>query len=131
MIRFLIRLAIFLGSAALGILAASLVLDDVSVRPLGFVVVVVVFTIVQSVLAPFIAKMASRYASAFLGGVGLVSTALALWIATLVSDGLTITGGVTWVLATLIVWLVTALATLVLPLIFLKERRARGTESAA
>ena len=32
-----------------------------------------IFSIAQAILSPFIFKMASRYASAFLGGIGLVS----------------------------------------------------------
>lgn len=122
MVRFLIRTVIFLLSAALGLLVASWILDDFTVSTTGFVVVAVVFAIAQSVLAPFIAKMTARYAPAFLGGVGLVSTYVALLIATIVGDGLQITGVQTWILATLIVWLTTALATLILPMIFIRNK---------
>jgi len=123
MVRFLIRVAILLGSAALGLLVASWLVDGVEFTTTGFLVVVVVFTVAQAVLSPFIAKTAARYAPAFLGGIGLVSTFVALLIASLVGDGLTITGGaVTWILATLVVWLVTALATFLLPMFFLKEK---------
>lgn len=122
MVRFLIRAVIFLVSAALGLLVASWILDDVTVTAAGFTVAVVVFAVAQSVLAPFIAKMTARNAPAFLGGIGLVSTYVALLIASIVSDGLSISGVQTWVLATLVVWLVTALATLFLPMIFLRSK---------
>lgn len=122
MVRFLIRTLIFLLSAALGLLVASWILDDFIVSTTGFVVAAVVFAIAQSVLAPFIAKMTARYAPAFLGGVGLVSTYVALLIATIFGDGLQITGVQTWILATLIVWLTTALATLILPMIFIRNK---------
>jgi NhaP-type Na+/H+ or K+/H+ antiporter len=65
--------------------------------------------------------MTRRYAPAFLGGIGLVSTFVALLLANLLTDGLQISGAVTWVLATLVVWLVTALGTLLLPLLLLKK----------
>ena len=124
MVRILIRAVIFLVSAALGLLVASWLLDDFVVTSSGFVTTVVVFALAQSILAPFIAKMTNRYAPAFLGGIGLLSTYVALLIATIVGDGLQITGAQTWILATLIVWLVTALATLLLPLIFLRNKVA-------
>lgn len=128
MIRLLLRAVIFLGSAAIGILVAAWLLPDVSVSAAGFITAVVLFAIAQSVLAPFITKVAARNAPAFLGGIGLLSTFVALVIAS-IFGGLTITGWRTWVLATIIVWLATALATLLLPLVVLKKRAAdRDTE---
>ena len=121
MVRFLIRSAIFLGSAALGLWVASLVLDDFTLTWQGFLVTVVVFTLAQSILSPFITKLTMRNAPAFLGGVGLVSTFVALLIASVVTNGLVIDGWQTWILATLVVWLVTALATVILPLLFLRK----------
>lgn len=127
MIRILLRALIFLLSAALGLWVASLVLDGLTITPTGFVTAVLVFAIAQSVLSPFLAKVVARGAPAFLGGIGLLSTVVALWLASLFPGGLTIEGWQTWVLAALVVWLVTALATLVLPLVMLrgaKEKRA-------
>ncbi|MBW0255292.1 phage holin family protein [Cellulomonas sp. PS-H5] len=135
MIIFLIRLLIFLGSAALGLWVASLLLDGFHLTASGFLAAVLVFTVAQAVLSPFIAKMADRYASAFLGGVGLVSTFVALLVASTFTGGLTIDGGAaTWIAAVVIVWLVTALATWLLPFLLLRrrleERRAGGPRPA-
>src|SRR6188768_3487497 len=80
-IRFLLRTAIFLGSSAIGLLVAAWLVPGVSLSPLGFIAAVVIFTVAQAVLSPFFLKMASRYASAFLGGIGLVSTLAALILA--------------------------------------------------
>ena len=126
MIRFLVRAAIFLASSAIGLLVAKLVLDDMTIDAASFVVVVVIFAVLQSVLAPFIAKVTARNAPALLGATGLISTFLALLVADIVSDGMSITGASTWLLATLIVWLVTMLATLLLPIILVKA----GVENA-
>lgn len=127
MIRLLIRVLVYFGSAAIGIVAASLVLDDFHVEPTGFVTAVVVYAVLQSVLTPFVTKMAATSATAFLGGTGLVASFLALAAAVALGDSLSISGGIgVWVAATVIVWLVTALATLLLPLILLKA----GVESA-
>lgn len=123
MVRLLLRAVVFLGSAALGLLAAWLILrPEFAISASGFAVAVVVFALAQSVLAPFIAKMANRYAPAFLGGIGLLSTFVALLLATLIGHGLSISGVATWVLASLIVWLVTALATFALPALVLKQK---------
>jgi hypothetical protein len=121
-IRFLLRLVVFLGSSAIGLLVAWWLIPGVTLRPLGFVTAVVIFTIAQGILSPFFLKMASRYASAFLGGIGLVSTLAALILATLLTNGLSIRGIGSWVAATVVVWLVTAVATLLLPMLILKKK---------
>ncbi|WP_104164842.1 phage holin family protein [Cryobacterium sp. N22] len=130
MIRILLRALVFLLSAALGLWVASLVLSDLTVTPSGFVTAVVVFAVTQSVLSPFLAKVVARGAPAFLGGIGLLSTFVALWIASLFPGGLTIEGWQTWILAALVVWLITALATLLLPLVFLREAKDKRGEAA-
>jgi hypothetical protein len=118
MIRFLVRAVVFIVSAAVGLLVAAAVVDGVSVGASGLIATVVVFAVIQSVLGPFIAKVTARNAPAFLGGVGLISTFVALLAATAVTESLTITGGaVTWLAATVVVWLATALATLALPIL--------------
>ncbi len=122
MIRFLLRTAIFLGSSAIGLLVAAWLVPGFTVRPAGFITAVVIFTVAQAILSPFFLKMASRYASAFLGGVGLVSTLAALILASIFTRGLSITGIGSWVGATVVVWLVTALATVLLPLVVFKKK---------
>lgn len=124
MIRLLLRIAVFLGSAALGLLAAALVVPGMSVSLWGFVTVVVIFAVAQAVLAPLFTTMASRYASAFLGGIGLVSTLAALILASVLTDSLVIRGVGSWIAATVVVWLVTALATMVLPMLVSKQDTA-------
>ncbi|HKH09067.1 MAG TPA: phage holin family protein [Agromyces sp.] len=122
MVRFLIRAAIYLVTAALGLLIAAWILPDFRIEWGGFLVATAVFAIAQSVLSPFIFNVARKYASAILGGIGLVSTFVALLIASLFPQGIQIDGAVTWVLATLIVWLVTALGGWVLTLLFVRKR---------
>ncbi|MGK2904674.1 MAG: phage holin family protein [Mycobacterium sp.] len=126
MIRFLLRIAVFLASSAIGLLVASWIVPGVTLRPLGFMTAVVIFTVAQGILSPFFLKMASRYASAFLGGIGLVSTLAALVLAAQFSSGISIRGIGSWIAATVLVWLVTAVATLVLPMLVLKKKAATG-----
>ncbi len=126
MIAFLIRAAIFVLAAAIGLLVAAAILDDVNVTAGGFLVTVLIVAVLQAVLTPWIASVAQKYARALVGGVGLVSTFLALLVATLLGDSLTIKGVSTWVLATLLVWLVTALASMLLPVVLLKKKAQGG-----
>jgi uncharacterized membrane protein YvlD (DUF360 family) len=118
----LLRAAVFLGSSAIGLVIAAWLIKGVSLSVYGFVVAVVVFSVAQAILAPFIAKMAKRYASALLGGIGLVSTLVALLLASLFSNGLRISGVGSWIGATVVVWLVSALATMLLPMLLLKKK---------
>jgi uncharacterized membrane protein YvlD (DUF360 family) len=124
MIRFLIRIAINLGTAALGLLIAAWLVPGVHVSVSGFLVAVVVFTVAQAILGPFIFNVARRYADPLLGGIGLVSTLVALFIATLFPGGIRLSDVTAWVLAPLIVWIVTALGGWVLVALFLKDRAA-------
>ncbi|WP_304116030.1 phage holin family protein [Mycolicibacterium bacteremicum] len=124
MTRLLLNTAVFLGSSAIGLLVASWLVSGVTLRPLGFLTAVVIFTVAQAILSPFFLKMASRYATAFLGGIGLVSTFAALFLASLFSTGLSIRGVGSWIAATVVVWLVTAVATVVLPMLVFKKQTA-------
>ncbi len=122
MVRFLVNTLIFLGSAAVGLWVTALVVDGFSISAAGLVIATVIFAVIQSILSPFILKMTHKYASAFTGGVGLVSTFVSLLITSLIGDYLTVDGGTTWFVATVLVWLFTAIATWLLPLIFLRNQ---------
>jgi hypothetical protein len=121
--RFLLRLGVFLGSAALGLLVAAWLVRGVSLSVLGFITAVVIFAVAQAVLAPLFTTLANRYASALLGGIGLITTFAALLVATLFSNGLAIRGVGSWIAATVVVWLITALATVLLPKVILKDAK--------
>ncbi|MFW0787448.1 phage holin family protein [Gordonia sp. CPCC 206044] len=128
MIRILVRALVYLISAAVGLLVATWILDDMTVHWGGFLFAVVIFAAAQLILGPFITKFVAKNAEAFLGGVGLVSTFVALLLATLLgSDGIEIDGVTTWIAATVVVWVVTALATLLVPYLLVKAgiRQAR------
>ncbi|MBK8447283.1 MAG: phage holin family protein [Micropruina sp.] len=110
MIRALLTFAINVVLSAVGLLIAANVATGVTLQWSGFVIAVLIFAAAQAILSPFVWNMARKYASAVLGGIGIVSTLLALWVATLLSGGgLTISGLGAWVRTALIVWLVTAL----------------------
>ncbi len=122
MIRLLIHTALNLVSAAIGLLVANAILDDehLKVSASGFILTVVIFALAQAILAPFIFNVVRKNASAFLGGIGIVSTLAALFIASLFGSALEIDGLATWFIAAVIVWLVSALATFLLPFLLVK-----------
>lgn len=132
-ITFLFRTLIYLASAGIGLIVADLVLEGFRIewsKWWGFVICIVIFAILQSILAPWITKLADRYAPVLLGGIGIFSTLIALIIVVLLPiGGLRIVDAAGWILGAVIVWLVTALGTILLPMIFLKreakERRRR------
>ena len=128
MVMFLLRAVIFLASAALGLIVADWILPGFHIHWndwWGFVLAIVIFAILQSVLAPWLARVAKRNAPAFLGGIGIVSTFVALVIVVVLPHaGLGISDWATWILAPVLVWIVTALATWLLPALFIKRRIA-------
>ena len=80
MITFLFRTVMYLASAGLGLIVADLVLEGFRIQWdqwWGFVICIVIFAILQSVLSPWIAKLADRYAPVLLGGIGIFSTLIA------------------------------------------------------
>ncbi len=129
MIRILIRAAIYIGTAALALLIAAWLLPGFGLSVSVFIIAVLVFALAQSILTPFVVNMARKYAPAVLGGIGLVSTFVALLIASFFPGGITLSGIDTWVLASLIVWLVTALGGWLLPLLFLRGKLADRPKS--
>ena len=70
--------------------------------------------------------MTRRHAPAFFGGIGLASTLVALLLAALPSRGLTICGLGAWLSATVVVWLVTAAAAVLLSRWLMAETTAQA-----
>jgi len=118
----LIRIGLTLLGNALGLWIAALLLDDdMSVSGAAFVLAVVIFTVLILVLEPLVSRLTEKYADVLSGGSALIATGLALALTDWISDGLSIAGIGTWLVATLIVWLAAALLGIVLTRVFIKE----------
>ena len=63
-IRILIRTAIYVGSAALGLWLASILLDGFEIHAPGFLVATLIFAGTQFLLSPHVTKMSEQYAVA-------------------------------------------------------------------
>ena len=121
MVKFLAQTALSLLANALALVVASILLTGFSINGLAFVVAVCIFTVSTVILEPLITKIALRNAPYLLGGIALVTTFVGLLVTTLTTDGLSITGIATWVIATLIIWVANIVASLVLPRFLFKE----------
>jgi putative membrane protein len=126
-IRLLVRTLIALVSNGVGLIVAAALLDEVTLNATGFVIAVVVYTVVFALLQPFLVMSLRQSRGAVLGGVALIATLASLIVTVLVTDGLTIDGLTGWIVGTLIVWLASVLAGFILPFLglkkFLDERR--------
>jgi hypothetical protein len=128
----LLRALIYVGSAALGLIVADALLDGFRIqwpRWWGFLICIVVFAIVQSALAPLAHRIAERHAPVLVGGMGIISTLIALVVVVLLpAGGLRIVDLSSWLLGALIVWAITALGSVLLPRMLLR-RRHDGSET--
>ena len=122
MIRLIIGFIIQLAANALGLIVAAAVLDKMTIDGPAFVIAVIVFTVIYAIAQPFLTQLAMSKATALRGGVALIATLIGLIITSWISSGLSIEGGATWLEATVIVWLVSLLGVLILPLIFVKNK---------
>jgi uncharacterized membrane protein YvlD (DUF360 family) len=127
MIRLLIRLLIALAANAVGLIVAALVLSGVDIDVTGFIVAIVIFTVVDALLQPFLASQFRRRGALALAAAALIATLVSLIVTDLISDGLSIDGTGTWIAATVIVWIASFLAAFILPFLglkkYLEERR--------
>ena len=122
MIRFLIRLVVYFAAAAVGLIVAAAIFEGVRVDTLGFLIVAAIYAVVLGLLTPLFQQQAQRSRSSMLsGGVGLITTFVALAVTAVLSDDLQIDGFGTWVGATVVVWLATLLASLLLPVLVVKR----------
>jgi len=128
MLRLLAQTALSLLANALALLVASILLAGFAINGLAFAVAVCIFAASTVILEPLITRIARQNAPYLLGGIALVTTFAGLLVTTLVTDGLSITGIRTWALATLIVWVATIVASVILPRFLFKEVLGNGSK---
>ncbi len=116
---------------AIGIIVAAAILDDMTLNGAAFIVDVAIFTVTFVIVQPLTVKTALRHSSTLAGGSALLATLIALIVSDLLSDGLSISGATTWLLATLIVWVAALLAGVLLPMIMFKKALGRAPGARA
>jgi uncharacterized membrane protein YvlD (DUF360 family) len=122
MIRFLVNFAVYMAAAAIGLLVADIVLDDLSIAyPVGFLIAAVLFGLIQALIEPLMASITEKNAQMLTGGVGLFSALIALFVTATISDDLSVEGFTTWFLAALVIWLASMFAGFILKLTVAKR----------
>ena len=121
MSRFLARTVVELVASAIGLIVAAWLLQGVTLNASGFLIAVAVFTVAKIILGPLVFKLSFKYARALTGGIALVTTFVGLVVTTWLTSGLSIVGAGSWVMATIVVWVFTVIAILVLPLVIFKK----------
>ena len=121
MLRILASTCLYVLGNAIGLFVASVVLPGFTISLLSLIAAAVVFTVIVVVATPLLVKISLKNVPQLSGGVALVATLVGLIGTSIFSDGLTIDGLTTWILAPLIVWLVALIAGLLLPLILFKK----------
>lgn len=123
MVRLVLGMLVQLIANAIGLIVAANVLDDMALDASGFLVAVLVFTLVNVLVLPLVQKTALTKSTALMGSTALVAALIALIVTVVVTDGLQIEGLATWLLATIIVWAAALAATLLLPVLVFKRLR--------
>lgn len=112
---FLYGILINLVTSAIALIVAAALLPGFHLGFRGFLTAVVVFTVAQALLSGLVASLAQKHAPAITGAAALISTFLSLVITNLFGGGTHIRGFFTWILATVIVWAVTAVCVMLAP----------------
>ena len=130
MIRLVATMVVALLADAIALLVTAQVLDDMALDAGGFVTAVVIFALVSLLIEPLVRQVALRNVPALLGSTALVATLISLVATAVIGDGLRISGAGTWVLATILVWLIALVVRLLLPLVIFKKALAARANAA-
>lgn len=104
MLRMLASIVVSLVVSAVALLVAAVVLDGFHVSTLTFPVLVIEFAVILLIARLALETVVDKHAHFLSSFVGLIGAFAALVVTDAVSDGLTISGASTWIVATLIVW---------------------------
>ncbi|MCC1493672.1 phage holin family protein [Cognatishimia sp. F0-27] len=130
MIRFLLSAAIYLVANAIGLLVAAWALSGFTIDAMAFVVAVLLFSVIQTVLGPLVTKLSMRSFPQMMGGIALVTIFLGLFLTDILMPGMAIGGLTNWLVATLLVWIGSLVASILLPLFVFKEAAGKKRDAA-
>lgn len=121
LIRFLLSTVAYLIANAVGLLLAVLLLPGFVIDPLSFIVAVAIFSLVQTILGPLITKISFKNFPQLMGGIALVTIFVGLFVTQIIMEGMQIGGIANWLAATLLVWLGSLIALILLPIFVFKQ----------
>ena len=111
----LVSALFYLAANAVGLLVAKFAIPGFQIDWLSFIVVVIVFSAILAVIGPLIEDTARKQAPAVMGGIALLTVGAGLFLTSLLMRGLVIGGFVHWIAATILVWIGSVAASLILP----------------
>jgi uncharacterized membrane protein YvlD (DUF360 family) len=105
--RFLLGWILSLAANALALVLAWVLIPGFKLTSVwGFILAVVIFGILNAIAVWTVSKSLRGRADRLMPAVGIISTFLALLITSLLNTGLEIDGLSTWIVATVLIWLV-------------------------
>lgn len=121
MVRLILAAVAYLIANAIGLLLAAALLSGFQIDPLSFVIVALSFSVIMAVLSPLVTKMSLKRLPQLMGGVALVTVFIGLFVTDLLLDGMVIGGVANWLAATLLVWLGSLIAEILIPIYLFKQ----------
>lgn len=121
MVRLILAAVAYLIANAIGLLLAAALLSGFQIDPLSFVIVALSFSVIMAVLSPLVTKMSLKRLPQLMGGVALVTVFIGLFVTDLLLDGMIIGGVANWLAATLLVWLGSLIAEILIPIYLFKQ----------
>jgi hypothetical protein len=104
MLRMLASIVVSLVVSAVALLVAAALLDGFHIGTVTFPILVIEFAVILLIARLALETVVDKHAHILSSFVGLIGAFVALVVTDAVSDGLSIDGVSTWILATLIVW---------------------------
>ena len=108
-----IRILLSLAASAIGLLLCSILLDDFDVSTVAFPFAVAVFGVVNLIVEPLVSFVLLRWLRGAIGLIALIVNAFTLWLTDVLTTGIDVHGLDTYVLATILIWVVNVVVTLI------------------
>lgn len=126
MMRLLLTTLATIIANAVGLLLAVMLLTGFTIDAVSFVVVLLVFTGVMILAGPLTTKIAITSVPQLRGSVALVTVFIGLKVTEWLMPGFDMGGLSNWLAATLLVWLGSLVAEILLPIYVFKQLRNTG-----
>lgn len=123
MVKFLVSTAAYLVANAAGLLAAVLLLPGFQIDFLAFMTAVLIFSAFQTLAGPLITKLSLKKMPQLIGGIALVTIFFGLLVTDVLMARMEMGGIANWLAATLLVWIGSLIATILLPIYVFKQLR--------
>ena len=124
MMRLLLSTLATIIANAVGLLLAAMLLTGFTIDAVSFIVVLLVFTGVLILTGPLMTKVAVTSVPQLRGSVALVTVFLGLKVTEWLMPGFDMGGLSNWLAATLLVWLGSLVAEILLPIYVFKQLRS-------